>query len=126
MNRDGWGGIRQGAWIAALGTLIVGTTLLAPNLRADESKPAGRAVRLSSVEGQVRIAQDNQLLADPALNNTPLFEGTQVLTSDDGRAELQFEDGSVVRISPNSSVRLAVLRGQGATSDCARGRAGLL
>jgi uncharacterized membrane protein YgcG len=100
-----------------LGTLIVGTTLLAPNLRADESKPAGRAVRLSSVEGQVRIAQDNQLLADPALNNTPLFEGTQVLTSDDGRAELQFEDGSVVRISPNSSVRLAVLRGQGATSD---------
>ena len=100
-----------------LAAIAVGMILLAPELRADEGKPAGRAIRLTSVDGQVRIAQDNQLLADPALDNTPLFEGTQVLTSDDGRAELQFEDGSVVRITPNSSVRLVVLRGQGANCD---------
>jgi hypothetical protein len=77
-----------------------------------------RAARLSSVEGQVQIAQGNQLLADPALVNTPLFEGTQVVTSgDDGRAELQFDDGSVVRLSPNSSLTLATLRGQGGSGE---------
>jgi hypothetical protein len=83
---------------------------------SENSQPIAQttqAVRLSSVEGQVRIAQDNQLLADPALVNTPLFEGTQVLTSQDGRAELQFEDGSVVRLSPNSSLMLAALNRQG-------------
>jgi hypothetical protein len=86
-------------------------------MSAQESPRPGaqntQAVRLSVVEGQVRIAQDNQLLADPALVNTPLFEGTQVLTSQDGRAELQFEDGSVVRLSPNSSLTLAALNRQG-------------
>jgi hypothetical protein len=117
MNRKGWVVRRPGVWMLGLAVLAVGTILLVPGLRADESRPPGRAVRLTSVDGQVRIAQDNQLLADPALNNTPLFEGTQVLTSDDGRAELQFEDGSVVRISPNGSLRLAVLRGQGGNSD---------
>jgi hypothetical protein len=90
-------------------------------MSAQESSQPGaqttQAVRLSSVEGQVRIAQDNQLLADPALVNTPLFEGTQVLTSQDGRAELQFEDGSVVRLSPNSSLTLASLNRQGGSGN---------
>jgi hypothetical protein len=45
----------------------------------------------------------------------PLVEGVQVATADDGRAEIQFEDGSVARISPNSSLTLTVLRGQGGT-----------
>ena len=34
-------------------------------------------------------------------------------TGDDGRAEIQFEDGSVARISPDSSLTLSALRGQG-------------
>ena len=117
MKRKGFVVRWPGVWVMGLAALAAGTILLAPGLRADDSKPAGRAIRLTSVDGQVRIAQNNQLLADPALNNTPLFEGTQVLTSDDGRAELQFEDGSVARITPNSSVKLAVLRGQGANTD---------
>jgi hypothetical protein len=61
----------------------------------------------------VQIAQGGQLLADPALVNTPLFEGMQVLTSEDGRAELEFDDGSVIRLSPDSSLMLTVLRGDG-------------
>jgi hypothetical protein len=52
------------------------------------------------------------LLANPAVVNTPLFEGSLLTTGDDGRAEIQFEDGSVARLSPNSSMTLAVLRGQ--------------
>jgi hypothetical protein len=93
----------------------MGTVLLAQAVRADNAAP--RAARLSYVDGQVRIAQGSQLLADPALQNTPLFEGTQVLTSEDGKAELQFDNGSVVRLSPNSSLTLTVLRGEGGSGD---------
>jgi hypothetical protein len=56
--------------------------------------------------------QGGEILADSALVNTPLFEGTQVLTSADGRAELEFDDGSIARLAPNSSLTLTVLRGQ--------------
>ena len=38
-------------------------------------------------------------------------------TTDSGKAEIQFEDGSVARLSPDSSLTLKVLRGAGATAD---------
>jgi hypothetical protein len=94
--------------------LVAGVALSSMQLHAeDEQQSATRAVRLTSVEGRVSLAQDSQVLADPALANTPLFEGTQVTTQDDGSAEIQFEDGSVARITPNSSLTLTVLRGAG-------------
>jgi hypothetical protein len=86
--------------------------MLVPHLQAEDAGNAARAARLGFVEGQVQISQSNQVLASPALVNTPLFEGTQVVTADDGKAEIQFEDGSVARLSPNSSLTLTVLRGQ--------------
>jgi hypothetical protein len=105
-----------------LSAFVLGLTAVAlaltPALRADDADasqpgPAARAVRLSSVDGQVQISQGNQVLADAAVANTPLFEGTRVTTGDDGRAEIQFEDGSMARLSPNSSLTLTVLRGTG-------------
>src|ERR1035441_30691 len=113
MNRGNLVGCRSSARLLGLTALAAAALLVAPALRAQDNAQEVRAVRLSSVEGQVRILEGNQVLADPALANTPLFEGAQVLTSDDGRAELEFEDGSVVRLSPNSSLRLTLLRGQG-------------
>jgi len=82
---------------------------------AAPAAPAARAVRLSNVDGQVQLAQGSQVLASQALANTPLFEGNQITTADDGRAEVQFEDGSVARLSPNSSMTLSMLRQQGAS-----------
>jgi len=112
-NRDGMAGRRLGAWMLGMAVLVLGSQALAPALRADDAGagPAARAVRLSSVDGQVQLSKDSQTLADAAVANTPLFEGTHVATGDDGRAEIQFEDGSVARLSPNSSVTLTVLRG---------------
>ena len=121
MSRKGVAGLRLRAWALSLAALAVGTVLPAPAMRADDG--AQRATRLSFVEGQVRIAQGSQLLADPALQNTPLFEGTQVLTSEDGRAELQLDDGSVIRVSPNSSLTLSVLRSGDAEIDLESGLA---
>ena len=108
---------RTRAGVLGLAALAVGTILLAQTLRAEDAAPAAGAARLSSVEGQVRVSQGGEVLADPALANTPLFEGTQVATSEDGRAEIQLEDGSVARLAPNSTLTLTVLRGEGGSGD---------
>jgi hypothetical protein len=104
--------------MAALAAFALGVTLMStPALADDAAQPAARAIRLSQVEGQVQLSQGKQLLASPAVTNTPLFEGSLLTTGDDGRAEIQFEDGSVARLSPNSSMTLAVLRGQDGSSE---------
>jgi hypothetical protein len=72
--------------------------------RCGTGGPNTRALRLSSVDGQARVVQDGQIVADPALANMPLFAGSQITTGNDGRVEVQFEDGSVVRLSPNSTL----------------------
>ena len=114
MNR-GWRVWQVGAGMVAIALCAA---ISAPTMRADETGHAGaRAVRLGSVEGHVQVSQGDQMIADPALGNMPVFEGTNVVTLDDGRAEIQFEDGSLARISPNSSLRLSVLRGQGGSAE---------
>jgi hypothetical protein len=85
--------------------------LLVPGLHADDNAQGPRAVRLSSVDGQVSLSQNNQPLVNLAVANTPLFEGTQITTGEDGKAEIQFDDGSLARLSPAGSFTLAALRG---------------
>jgi len=99
---------------------ILGLTLFlaaAASLLAQQSNPNVRAARLSYVEGGVQLAQGSQIMADPALANAPLFEGTEITTKDDGKVEIQFDDGSVARISPNSSLKIARLKQQGGVTD---------
>jgi len=84
--------------------------------QSGNGQPA-RAVRLSYVDGQVKLTQGSQVLADKAVVNTPLMEGMELTTSDNGKAEIQFEDGSVARIPPDSSLTLTVLRGSGTGAD---------
>jgi len=80
---------------------------------ASASKADSRAIRLSSAEGQFQVVQDGQVLADPAYSNLPLFEGSQIITGNDGRAEIQLEDGGVARLSPNTTLTITVLQQQG-------------
>jgi hypothetical protein len=117
MNRSGLVGRGPGGLVLGLAALAMAFVSPVPELCAEDAPPAARAVRLSSVDGPVRISQGGQVLADPAVANTPLFEGTQVATSDQGKAEIQFEDGSVVRLSPDSALTLTVLRQQGGSAD---------
>jgi hypothetical protein len=69
-----------------------------------------RAVRLSDVEGKVQVFQGDQLAFDQALPNMPAVEAMRLVTGDNGRVEIEFEDGSVARVTPNSSIRLTQLR----------------
>ncbi|HEX8713667.1 MAG TPA: FecR family protein [Terracidiphilus sp.] len=102
---------RSGRWGIVVAALAMSTAGLAA--RADNGAPAARAVRLSFVQGQVQISQSGQAITSQATANMPLFEGYQVTTGQDGQAEIQFEDGSVARIAPDSGVTLSILRGQG-------------
>ena len=108
--------------LAGLAVLAVGAACLAPGWQAQTTAPSAsgqpaRAVRLSYVDGPVKLLQGDQVLADQAVANTPLLEGMQLTTAANGRAEIQFEDGSVARLAPNSSLTLKVLSGAGTSAN---------
>jgi hypothetical protein len=68
-----------------------------------------RAVRLSNVVGSVQILNGTETQFSQAYTNMPLMQASTLKTGEDGRAEIQFEDGSVARLTPNSSATLGVL-----------------
>lgn len=69
-----------------------------------------RAVRISDVEGQVQVYEGGQIAFNQAEPNMPAVEGMRFATGDNGRLEIEFEDGSVARVTPDSSIRLTQLR----------------
>jgi FecR protein len=69
--------------------------------------PATTAVvRLSYVQGQVKILQGKTTQFGQAQANMPLLAGYTLSTAVDGQAEVEFTDGSVARLTPNSQLRL--------------------
>jgi len=72
-----------------------------------ESK--ARIVRLSEVQGTVQIDRTAGDGFDKAFLNLPVIEGCKLKTGKDGRAEVEFEDGSTLRLAPNSEVNFTRL-----------------
>lgn len=68
-----------------------------------------RIVRLSDVHGAVQINKSGGSAFEPAFLNLPITQGTQLKTGVDGRAEVEFEDGSSLRVGPNSNVTFSSL-----------------
>src|ERR1700719_847336 len=68
-----------------------------------------RIVRLSDVQGSVQIDKNTGLGFENAFLNLPITQGTQVKTHDRGRAEVEFEDGSTLRLTPNTTVEFSTL-----------------
>ena len=100
-------------WVILLAAAALSGTGLPAH--ADDAGTGTRAVRLSYVQGQVQISNAGQEITSQAATNMPVFEGYRITTGQDGQAEIQFEDGSVVRLAPDSGVTLKVLRGQGSS-----------
>jgi FecR protein len=63
-----------------------------------------RIVRLSDVHGSVQIDKNTGMGFESAFLNLPITQGTQIRTRDNGRAEVEFEDGSTLRLAPNTLV----------------------
>src|SRR3981081_3955712 len=63
-----------------------------------------RIVRLSDVQGAVQIDKNTGMGFEKAFLNLPITQGTRLRTRDTGRAEIEFEDGSAVRLAPNTTI----------------------
>ena len=68
-----------------------------------------RIVRLSDVQGTVQIDKNSGLGFENAFANLPIVQGTQLRTRENGRAEVEFEDGSTMRIIPNTTIEFSTL-----------------
>jgi hypothetical protein len=68
-----------------------------------------RIVRLSDVQGSVQIDKNTGLGFENAFLNLPITQGTQLKTLQNGRAEVEFEDGSTLRLTPNSTIEFSTL-----------------
>lgn len=69
-----------------------------------------RIVRLSYLEGDVQLDRGDGTGYIRAFLNMPLLEGAAVSTTSSGRAEIEFEDGSTIRLIPNTTVFFTQLR----------------
>jgi hypothetical protein len=87
-----------------------------------------RTVRLSYIEGSVQIARGSAQQFEKAIVNLPITQGTQLRTAQDGRAEVEFENGSTIRLAPNSAIEFPqlVLRDSGGKASSVEVRKGII
>jgi hypothetical protein len=68
-----------------------------------------RIVRLSTVEGDVQIDRNTGNGYEKAFLNLPLTQGAVLATGAEARAEVEFEDGSTIRLTPKSTIEFSDL-----------------
>jgi len=68
-----------------------------------------RIVRLSDIQGSVQIDKNNGAGFESAFVNLPVTQGTRLRTGERGRAEVEFEDGSSLRLTPNTTIEFSKL-----------------
>jgi hypothetical protein len=86
----------------ALGVLLLSAV---PLVSADQEYSHARIVRLSFVEGTVTLLRPGTTEWANAAVNTPIQEGFQLLTDKGSFAEVQFENGSTVRVGELSLLK---------------------
>jgi len=91
--------------LEAAGIAILVLAALTASALGEGTKPF-RAARLTYIQGQVRVEEANSTANSVAVVNMPLVEGTVISSGADGQAEIEFEDGSLARITPNSGISL--------------------
>src|ERR1700692_4834672 len=101
--------------LATLSILVVLSCWLAVPVFADSQ---ARIVRLSQVDGDVQIDRNLGQGYEKAFINLPVTQGAKLRTGQGGRAEIEFEDGSSLRLTPGSILEFPelALRDSGACS----------
>jgi hypothetical protein len=87
--------------VAVLLTALLATTAFASS--------RARIVRLSDVQGKVQMDRGGGQGFERAFLNMPVIEGSKLRTGSDGRAEVEFEDATVLRIVPDSEISFTAL-----------------
>lgn len=76
---------------------------------ADPGDEHTRIARVSYIEGHVSFQHESDADWSAASINLPLEPGDRVYTGTDGRAEIEFDDGSVVRLAEKTDVEFLSL-----------------
>jgi hypothetical protein len=76
--------------------------------QSDAASPGVRIVRLSQVNGEVQLDRQTGRGFEAAFANLPITQGGRLRTGN-GVAEVEFEDNSSLRLTPNSLVEFSVL-----------------
>jgi hypothetical protein len=92
--------------LGTLFALTVVTCWLAIPSFADSQ---ARIVRLSQVDGDVQIDRNSGQGYEKAFLNLPVTQGAKVRTGSGARAEIEFEDGSTLRMTPGTTVEFSEL-----------------
>jgi hypothetical protein len=92
---------REAARLAVLALSLFVGMMLAPPAYADSQV---RIVRLSYTQGAVQIDRADGAGFEPAIMNMPITQGMRLWTQGDSRAEAEFEDGSAIRLGPDTRV----------------------
>lgn len=71
-----------------------------------------RIVRLSQVQGGVQVDRGAGQGLEKAFLNMPIVQDMKLATKDDGRAEVEFEDGSTLRLASDTTVSFNALSAQ--------------
>ena len=116
--------ILRSAALAAVSVLFSATALPAlatDTPSADTGVSKIRIVRLSEVKGAVKMDRAIGRGMEPAVANMPIVEKS-LLRTDEGVAEVEFEDNSTLRLAPNTVVQFEQLNRQatGATASSVR------
>jgi hypothetical protein len=85
----------------AVSSLLLSVASLTAPAFADSQ---ARVVRLSEVHGEVQVDRNTGRGFEKAFLNLPITQGLKLQTKHDGRAEVEFEDGSTLRVTPDSVI----------------------
>jgi FecR protein len=73
--------------------------------QAPAQDAASNVARVSFVQGSVQLLAGQGSNFEQAVMNMPVLDGSRLQTGGDGQAEVEFGDGSVARLTPNSSLQ---------------------
>jgi hypothetical protein len=73
--------------------------------RAAAQATESNVARMSFVQGSVQLLAGQGTDFQQAVMNMPVLTGSRLQTGGDGQAEVEFGDGSVARLTPNSSLQ---------------------
>jgi hypothetical protein len=85
----------------AVSSLLLSLASLTAPAFADSQ---ARVVRLSEVQGEVQVDRNTGRGFEKAFLNLPITQGLKLQTKHDGRAEVEFEDGSTLRVTPDTVI----------------------
>jgi hypothetical protein len=90
----------RNSWLLPFALATFTCWLTIPSLADSQA----RIVRLSQVDGEVQIDRNAGQGFEQAFLNLPITQGTRLRTGPGARAEVEFEDGSTLRMTPRTVV----------------------